>query len=148
MNDPVGALGQSFRRTKAGNLAEFMRASAARANSSNNTLVADSSGAIAYLHPQFVPIRDDRFDYRGVVDGSDPRTAWRGLLTVDALPNVDRAQVGLRVQRQRRAVAGGRARVDRSAHASRATWTNGAGTRAPTMRCACSKAPANSARKA
>ena len=88
MHDPVGALGQSFGRTKAGNLAEFIRASAARANSSNNTLVADSSGAIAYLHPQFVPIRDDRIDYRGVVDGSEPRTAWRGLFNVDALPNL------------------------------------------------------------
>ena len=88
MDDPVGALGQSFNRTKAGNLAQFMRASAARANSSNNTLFADSSGTIAYLHPQYVPIRDDRFDYRGVVNGSDPRTAWRGLFTVDALPNI------------------------------------------------------------
>ncbi len=88
MHDPVGALGQSFSRTKAGNLAEFMRASAARANSSNNTLVADSTGAIAYLHPQFAPIRDDRFDYRGVIDGSDPRTAWRGLHAIDVLPNL------------------------------------------------------------
>ena len=94
MHDPVGALGQSFSRTKAGNLAEFMRASAARANSSNNTLVADSSGAIAYLHPQFAPIRDDRFDYRGVINGSDPRTAWRGLLTVNSLPNAIRPASG------------------------------------------------------
>ena len=88
MDDPVRALEQSFLRTKAGTLAEFMRTSARRANSSNNTLFADSSGNIAYLHPQFVPLRDDRFDYRGVVSGSDPRTAWRGLLTIDALPNV------------------------------------------------------------
>ncbi|MES2904818.1 MAG: penicillin acylase family protein, partial [Pseudomonadota bacterium] len=94
MHDPVGALGQSFSRTKAGNLAEFMRASSARANSSNNTLVADSSGAIAYLHPQFAPIRDDRFDYRGVIDGSDPRTAWRGLHAVDALPKAIRPVSG------------------------------------------------------
>lgn len=94
MHDPVGALGQSFRRTKAASLAEFMHASAARANSSNNTLVADSSGAIAYLHPQYVPIRDDRFDYRGVVDGSDPRTAWRGLHAIDGLPNIIRPASG------------------------------------------------------
>lgn len=87
MDNPVGALEQSFRRTKARNLDEFMRVSALRANSSNNTLFADSSGNIAYLHPQFVPLRDDRFDYRGVVDGSDPRTAWRGEYAVDALPN-------------------------------------------------------------
>ena len=88
MDDPVHALEQSFQRTKAGNLDEFMRASAVRANSSNNTLFADSSGNIAYLHPQFVPRRDDRFDYRGVVSGSDPRTLWHGLLATDALPNI------------------------------------------------------------
>jgi acyl-homoserine-lactone acylase len=88
MDDPVHALEQSFRRTKAGNLAEFRQVAALRANSSNNTLFADSSGNIAYLHPQFVPLRDDRFDYRGTVSGSDPRTAWRGLFATDALPNV------------------------------------------------------------
>ena len=88
LDDPVHALEQSFRRTKAGNLEEFRRVSALRANSSNNTLFADSSGNIAYLHPQFVPLRDDRFDYRGVVSGSDPRTMWRGLFTTDALPNI------------------------------------------------------------
>ena len=88
MDDPVHALEQSFLRTKAGNLSEFMRASSRRANSSNNTLFADSSGSIAYLHPQFVPLRDDRFDYRATVSGSDPRTLWRGLFTTDALPNI------------------------------------------------------------
>ena len=88
MNDPVHALEQSFLRTKAGNLAEFRRVSDLRANSSNNTLFADSSGNIAYLHPQFVPVRDDHFNYRGVVDGSDPRTSWRELTATDALPNI------------------------------------------------------------
>ncbi len=94
MDDPVHALEQSFKRTKAGSLAEFTRASELRANSSNNTLFADSSGNIAYLHPQFVPLRDDRFDYRGVVSGSDPRTAWRGLFTTDALPNLHNPKSG------------------------------------------------------
>lgn len=88
MHQPVKALEQSFRRTKARNLKEFRAVSALRANSSNNTLFADSSGNIAYLHPQFVPLRDHRVDYRGVVDGSNPRTAWRALQTVDSLPNV------------------------------------------------------------
>ncbi|MEP7315088.1 MAG: penicillin acylase family protein [Sphingomicrobium sp.] len=88
LDDPAKALEQSFKRTKAGDLKSFMAASALRANSSNNTLFADSSGNIAYLHPQFVPLRDHRFNYRGVVDGGDPRTAWRGLHTVDSLPNV------------------------------------------------------------
>ena len=30
------------------------------------------TGKIAYLHPQFIPVRDDRFDYTKPVDGSDP----------------------------------------------------------------------------
>ncbi len=88
LDDPASALEQSFKRTKASDLKSFMAASALRANSSNNTLFADSSGNIAYLHPQFVPLRDHRFNYRGVVDGGDPRTAWRGLHTIDSLPNV------------------------------------------------------------
>ena len=88
MDSPAKALEQSFKRTKARTLGEFLAASALRANSSNNTIFADASGNIAYLHPQFVPLRDHRFDYRGVVDGGDPRTAWRGLHTVDSLPNI------------------------------------------------------------
>ena len=88
LDNPVAALEQSFLRTKARNLAEFMAVAERRANSSNNTLFADSSGTIAYLHPQFVPVRDNRFDYTKPVDGSDPATDWRGLHEVRDLPNV------------------------------------------------------------
>lgn len=86
MNTPVAALEQSFLRTKATDLAGFMKVAERRANSSNNTLFADSGGAIAYLHPQFVPRRDDRFDYRQPVDGSDPATDWQGLHALTELP--------------------------------------------------------------
>ena len=57
-----------------------------KANSSNNTLFADSKGEIAYLHPQFMPIRDDRFDYSKPVDGSDPATDWQGPARLESLP--------------------------------------------------------------
>jgi acyl-homoserine-lactone acylase len=87
MDRPIEALQQSYLRTKANDLASFMKASDFKANSSNNTLFADAKGEIAYLHPQFVPVRDDRFDYTGLVDGSDPRTDWRGLTPVTQLPN-------------------------------------------------------------
>jgi len=83
---PVAALQQSFGRTKATDLASFMTVAALQANSSNDTLFADDKGEIAYLHPQFVPIRDDRFDYRGIVDGSDPATDWKGLTPLQDLP--------------------------------------------------------------
>jgi acyl-homoserine-lactone acylase len=94
MNKPVEALSQSYQRTKAGNYQEFMQAMQYRANSSNNTIYADADGNIAYLHPQFIPRRDDRFDYTHPVDGSDPATDWRDLHTLDELPRLLNPSVG------------------------------------------------------
>jgi acyl-homoserine-lactone acylase len=88
MNRPVAALQQSFLRTKATDYASFLKVAALQANSSNNTLFADSKGEIAYLHPQFVPVRDNRFDYRKPVDGSDPATDWKGVHSLETLPHV------------------------------------------------------------
>ena len=79
MDRPVEALQQSFLRTKTRDLQSFLEVAELKANSSNNTIFADDKGEIAYLHPQFVPRRDNRFDYTKPVDGSDPRTDWGGL---------------------------------------------------------------------
>jgi len=88
MNRPVEALQQSFLRTKMPDLASFMQVAQLKANSSNNTLFADDKGEIAYLHPQYVPRRPDRFDYSRVVDGSTPATDWGSLHSLSELPNV------------------------------------------------------------
>ncbi len=88
MDRPVAALQQSFLRTKARDLGGFLSVAALQANSSNNTVFADDKGAVAYLHPQFVPIRSPRFDYRGTVDGSDPASDWGPLHPIGQLPNV------------------------------------------------------------
>jgi len=85
---PVPALEQSWLRTKTHDLDSYLDVAALQANSSNDTILADRKGEIAYLHPQFVPIRDDRFDYTKPVDGSDPATDWKGLHAIDSLPNV------------------------------------------------------------
>jgi acyl-homoserine-lactone acylase len=87
MNRPVEALQQSYLRTKASDLASFMRVSDLKANSSNNTVFADDKGEIAVLSPQFMPRRDNRFDYTRPVDGSNPETDWNGLHAVSELPN-------------------------------------------------------------
>ncbi len=89
MDKPIAALSQSFFRTKAADFASF-RAIADRykANSSNNTIFADRNGEIAFMTPQFIPRRDDRFDYTKTVDGSNPDTDWKGLLPLGAMPNV------------------------------------------------------------
>jgi acyl-homoserine-lactone acylase len=88
MFEPVRALQQSYELTKAKSFGEFMRAMAFRANTSNNTVYADADGDIAYLHPQFIPRRDDRFDYSRPVDGADPRTDWRGLHALGEAPRL------------------------------------------------------------
>ena len=88
MNRPVEALQQSYLRTKAKDLESFLRVAQLRANSSNNTIFADSKGNIAYLHPQFVPRRSDRFDFTKPVFGPDPSTDWGSLHAINELPNV------------------------------------------------------------
>lgn len=88
MHRPVAALEQSFLRTKTSDLASYLKVASRRANSSNATLFASSRGEIAYLHPQFVPIRDNRFDWKKPVDGSDPATDWQGEHSLDQLPSV------------------------------------------------------------
>ncbi|WP_232823516.1 penicillin acylase family protein [Dyella sp. C9] len=88
MNKPLEALEQSWLRTKANDFASFMKIAELKANSSNNTIFADDKGEIAYLHPQFIPKRDNRFDYTRPVDGSDPATDWQGLLPLDAAPHL------------------------------------------------------------
>ncbi|HZF38691.1 MAG TPA: acylase [Blastocatellia bacterium] len=88
MQEPVKALTQSYTRTKAKNYEEFKRTMELHANSSNNTIFADADGAIAYFHGNFIPKRDPKFDWTKPVDGSDPATDWRGLLSVDETPKL------------------------------------------------------------
>lgn len=88
MNKPLEALEQSWLRTKAVDYTGFMKVAELKANSSNNTIYADDKGHIAYLHPQFIPSRDDRFDYTKPVDGSDPRADWGALLSLDKAPRL------------------------------------------------------------
>jgi acyl-homoserine-lactone acylase len=78
---------QSYSRTKAHNLQEFLKVMELHSNSSNNTLFADAKGNIAYLHANFVPRRDTSFDWRRPVDGSNPATEWKGLHSVAESPN-------------------------------------------------------------
>ena len=79
MQEEVKALQQSYLRTKARSYARFAQVMELRTNSSNNTVYADGDGNIAYWHGNFMPRRDPRFDWTKPVDGSDPRTEWKGL---------------------------------------------------------------------
>ncbi|MBN8816930.1 MAG: penicillin acylase family protein [Sphingomonas sp.] len=91
---PVPALEQSFLRTKATDIKSYLAVAERKSNSSNDTLFADSKGEIAFLMPQFMPVRDGRFDYTKPVDGSDPATDWKGLHSLVSLPSVLDPMVG------------------------------------------------------
>ena len=88
MNRPIPALEQSWLRTKATDLASYLKIAELKANSSNNTIFADDKGEIAFLVPQFIPKRNNKFDYTKPVDGSNPATAWQGLTPLRDMPNV------------------------------------------------------------
>ena len=88
MQEPVKALTQSYTRTKAKDYKAFKQTMELHTNSSNNTIYADADGNIAYFHGNFIPKRDPKFDWTKPVDGSDPATEWRGLLSVDESPNL------------------------------------------------------------
>ncbi|MFT6065927.1 MAG: acyl-homoserine lactone acylase PvdQ [Polaribacter sp.] len=79
MWSPIKALEQSFTRTKKSNHNEFYEMMNIRTNSSNNTVYADADGTIAYYHGNFIPKRNEKFDYTKPVDGSNPETDWDGL---------------------------------------------------------------------
>ena len=94
MFKPVEALEQGFGLTKAKTYATYMKVMELKANTSNNTVYADADGNIAYLHPQFIPRRDDRFDYDQPLDGSDPNADWKGVHALNEAPHLLNPAVG------------------------------------------------------
>ena len=94
MFNPVAALQQGFGLTRAKNYADYMKVMEFKANTSNNTVFADADGNIAYLHPQFIPRRNDKFDYEQPVDGSNPDTDWKGVHALSEAPHLLNPKVG------------------------------------------------------
>lgn len=82
MIEPLKALTQSYKRTKAKDLASYEKTMDLHTNSSNNTVFADGKGNIAYWHGNFIPKRDPQFNWNAPVEGSNPATEWNGLHSV------------------------------------------------------------------
>jgi len=81
-NRNTASLVQSWVRTKAKSFEEYQKAMDLKANASNNTVYADNKGNIAYWHGNFIPVRDTKYNWSDVVDGSTSATAWKGLHNV------------------------------------------------------------------
>jgi acyl-homoserine-lactone acylase len=88
MQQPLRALIQDFTRMKAKDYASFRKTMQLHTNSSNNTIFADAEGHIAYWHSNWIPRRSDAFDWTKPIDGSNPATAYHGLLTLDETPHL------------------------------------------------------------
>jgi acyl-homoserine lactone acylase PvdQ len=88
MKEHVKALMQSYSRTKAHTYKEYRDTMELKGNSSNNTIFADADGDIAYFHGNYIPRRDTSFDWTRPVDGSNPATEYKGLLTIDETPHL------------------------------------------------------------
>jgi len=88
MEEPLKALIQSYSRTKAKTLAEYLKVMEHHTNSSNNTLYANADGDIAYFHSNFVPERDPAENWTRPVDGTDPGNDWTGVHSFAETPNV------------------------------------------------------------
>ena len=78
-NRSMDGLVQSWVRTKSKGLEDYTKAMDLKANTSNNTVFADSRGNIAYWHGNFLPIRDPKLDWSKVMDGTTSATQWKGL---------------------------------------------------------------------
>ncbi len=88
MYKPIEALTQSYSRTKTHDYKSYLEVMQLKANSSNNTIFADTDGDIAYFHGNYIPRRDTSFDWTRPVDGSNPKTEYQGLLKVEDTPHL------------------------------------------------------------
>jgi acyl-homoserine-lactone acylase len=87
-NRSLKSLMQSFLRTKTKGLEDYKKNMSLHANTSNNTVFADSKGNIAYWHGDFVPRRDKKINWSKPVDGTVTSTEWKGLHTLDEIVHV------------------------------------------------------------
>jgi acyl-homoserine-lactone acylase len=78
-NRSMESLEQSWIRTKSKNFDDYKKAMELKANASNNTVYADNKGNIGYWHGNFIPVRDKKFNWSKVMDGSTSATQWKGL---------------------------------------------------------------------
>ncbi len=82
---------QALAMSKAKNFAEWKAGISMLNLPMFNTAYADADGTIFYVYNASIPIRDPRYDWVRPVDGSDPRTEWKGIHPFDDLPQTSQS---------------------------------------------------------
>ena len=88
MQRPIRSLVQDWTRMTAKDYAEFRKTMQLHTNASNNTIFADAEGNIAFWDSDWIPRRSNAFNWTKPVDGSNPATAFHGLLTLAETPHL------------------------------------------------------------
>ncbi len=92
--DGDGWLGEWYAMTRARRVSELAAAMRPLNMLFGNVMAADTEGNTFYLYNAAVPVRDARFDYSGVIDGSNPATEWRGYHALEDLPQLTNPPTG------------------------------------------------------
>ena len=89
-----GWLAEWYAMTRARNLAQFKAAMRPTNMLFGNAMFADAEGNTFYVYNGAIPRRDPAFDWSKPVDGSDPRTEWKGIHSFDELPQLTNPESG------------------------------------------------------
>lgn len=81
-------LRQAIKMTRAKNFTDWRAGMQGLDLQMFNTIYADRDGNIFYVYNGAIPRRDPAFDWTKPVDGSDPRTEWKGLHGFEDLPQI------------------------------------------------------------
>ncbi|MBM3335261.1 penicillin acylase family protein, partial [Candidatus Sumerlaeota bacterium] len=92
--DDVLAMVQWYRMSKARNLDEFLAAMRMQAVPMFNCVYADREGNIFYVYNAKVARKSEKFNWRGIVDGSTKETEWGDYLKFDELPQALNPKAG------------------------------------------------------
>ncbi|MGC8738791.1 MAG: acylase [Candidatus Hydrogenedens sp.] len=85
---------QWYRMNRATNIREFEEALKIRGIPSFNIGYADYQGNIWYIYNALLPIRSEKYDWKGYLPGDTSETLWTEYLPLEKLPQVKNPQSG------------------------------------------------------